>query len=310
MSNMNGGVMKSQRARVGAGYQPPALPFAQLPNPDSVLGRVYTASDVGPAPGIELIAAPGRWRPRGGRQVLAMRTNNPVTVQSLTDQIAETIGPFPGGFVRAGMQLRCALAFFSGGIGTGAKIAQMWIGNSGSVSSAGTFSYLNNTGNNINSNGEMEGRIDVRSDTNAQHYARPGAGPNANGVLALSNGFFHTLSLASNPTVIFSSPWEIAVVLRSAAETAVNISSATWAGGIATFNTSAAHTLAVGDKTVIAGVTPSGYNIPAGAIVLSVPTTTQFTVALAADPGTYTSGGTSSRISNVTSQSYVLELVG
>ena len=59
----------------------------------------------------------------------------------------------------------------------------------------------------------------------------------------------------------------------------MNISSATWAGGIATFNTSAAHTLAVGDKTVTAGVTPSGYNIPAGAIVLSVPTTTQFTVA-------------------------------
>ena len=59
-----------------------------------------------------------------------------------------------------------------------------------------------------------------------------------------------------------------------------------------------------------AGVTPSGYNIPAGAIVLSVPTTTQFTVALAADPGAYTSGGTSSRISNVISQSYVLELVG
>ena len=106
MSNMNGGVMKSQRARVGAGYQPPALPFAQLPNPDSVLGRVYIASDVGPAPGIELIAAPGRWRPRGGRQVLAMRANNPVTVQNLSaDAYAETIGPFPGGLVRAGMQL-------------------------------------------------------------------------------------------------------------------------------------------------------------------------------------------------------------
>ena len=98
--------------------------------------------------------------------------------------------------------------------------------------------------------------------------------------------------------------------MQSAAETAVNISSATWAGGIATFNTAAAHTLAVGDKTVTAGVTPSGYNIPAGAIVLSVPTTTQFTVALAADPGAYTSGGTSSRISNMISQSYVLELVG
>ena len=87
-----------------------------------------------------------------------------------------------------------------------------------------------------------------------------------------------------------------------------HLPSATWAGEIATINTSAAHTLAVGDKTVIASVTPSGYNDTF--IVASVPTTTQFTVAMAADPGTYTSGGTSSRISNMISQSYVLELVG
>jgi len=96
----------------------------------------------------------------------------------------------------------------------------------------------------------------------------------------------------------------------SRAEAAVNISSASWAGGTATVNTSAPHTLAVGDKTVIAGVTPSGWNIPDGAIVLSVPTSTQFTVALAADPGTYTSGGTSSRISNVIVYSTTVRLIG
>ena len=106
----------------------------------------------------------------------------------------------------------------------------------------------------------------------------------------------------------FSTTWSADLFFTSAAETAVNISSATWAGGIATFNTSAAHTLAVGDKTVTAGVTPSGYN--GTFIVASVPTTTQFTVAMAANPGAYTSGGTSSRISNMISQSYVLELVG
>jgi hypothetical protein len=41
-----------------------------------------------------------------------------------------------------------------------------------------------------------------------------------------------------------------------------------------------------------------------------VPTTTQFTVAMPANPGGSGTGGTSSRISNMISQSYVLELVG
>jgi hypothetical protein len=116
--------------------------------------------------------------------------------------------------------------------------------------------------------------------------------------------------ITSTITVDFSQQWWVDILMQSAAETAVNISSATWSGGIATFNTAAEHTLAVGDKTVIASVTPSGWNIPAGASVLSVPTTTSFTVAMAADPGAYTSGGTSSRISNMISQSYVLTLNG
>jgi hypothetical protein len=78
--------------------------------------------------------------------------------------------------------------------------------------------------------------------------------------------------------------------------------------GVATYNTSAVHTLAVGDKTTIAGVSLAGYN--GVVIVTSVPTTTQFTVAMPANPGGSGTGGTSSRISNMISQSYVLELVG
>ena len=35
---MKGGIMNSQRVQAMAGYMPPALPFAQLPNPDSVIG--------------------------------------------------------------------------------------------------------------------------------------------------------------------------------------------------------------------------------------------------------------------------------
>jgi hypothetical protein len=292
MSNMNGGVMKSQRARVGAGYQPPALPFAQLPNPDSVLGRVYTASDVGPAPGIELIAAPGRWRPRGGRQVLAMRSKNPVTVQSLADAVAETIGPFPGGLVRAGMRLEMDTEVSHSGIGTSIRAVQGQI--NGGV---WWHSQANNSGAALG--GRKGASLNVQSNGSEAHprwTSRPDT---------------YTFGvLTSTITVDFSQQWWVDILMQSAAETPVNISSATWAGGIATINTAAAHTLAVGDKTVTAGVTPTGWNIPDGAIVLSVPTSTQFTVALAANPGAYTSGGTSSRISNMISQSYVLELVG
>ena len=93
------------------------------------------------------------------------------------------------------------------------------------------------------------------------------------------------------------------------AETAVNITAASWAAGVATYGATA-HTLAVGDKTVIAGITPSGYNIAAGGIVTVVVDANNFKIAVAADPGAYTSGGTSSRISNMVSQSYVLELIG
>jgi hypothetical protein len=111
------------------------------------------------------------------------------------------------------------------------------------------------------------------------------------------------------PVVNFSADWLIDLFLVSAAETSVNITAASWAAGVATY-TAEAHTLAVGDKTVIAGVTPSGYNIAAGGIVTTVPDANTFTIAMASDPGAYTSGGTSSRISNVISQSYVLELIG
>ena len=232
------------------------------------------------------------WRPVGGRQVLAQRSNNPVTVQSLTQQLAETIGPFPGGLVRAGMRLEMDTEVSHSGIGTANRTVQGQIN--------GEFwwhSQANNSGAALG--GRKGASLNVQSNGSAAH-PRWTSKPDT-----------YTFGvLTSTITVDFSQQWWVDIVMQSAAETAVNISSATWSGGIATFNTAAEHTLAVGDKTVIASVTPSGWNIPAGAIVLSVPTTTQFTVALAADPGTYTSGGTSSRISNMISQSYVLELVG
>lgn len=68
-----------------------------------------------------------------------------------------------------------------------------------------------------------------------------------------------------------------------------SITSATWAGGTATINTTAAHGLTTGDYVEITGVTPAAYNVRGTVTVVDTDT---FTIAIASDPGAYTSGGT------------------
>ncbi len=64
---------------------------------------------------------------------------------------------------------------------------------------------------------------------------------------------------------------------------AETITVATWAAGVATITTSAAHGYVAGDDIVITGVTPAGYN--GSVTVVSVPTTTTLTYNLATNPG-------------------------
>lgn len=290
---MNGGIMESQRQAAAWLSGPPISTFAGLPAPSAAPRAIYRLSDVRNT----LWESNGTiWRPLGGRQVLAQRSVNPVTVQDLAGAVAETIGPFPGGLVRAGMRLEYDLRVNAPGVGGGGVSAYTRIGSGAIRNILSEHGLLTGVDNRYFRGAPM---LDVLSDTNTTH-ASYYAGANA---YAGSN-------YAYLAVVDFSLDWSTDIFLKSVAETAVNITSASWAAGVATFGTSAAHTLAVGDKTVIAGVTPSGYNVAAGAIVLSVPTTTSFTVAIASNPGAYTSGGTSSRISNMISQSYVLELVG
>lgn len=61
------------------------------------------------------------------------------------------------------------------------------------------------------------------------------------------------------------------------------LTAATRVATTATFTTSVAHVLAVGDTVYVSGVTPSGYN--GTWTVATVPTTTTFTATLTADPG-------------------------
>lgn len=289
-----GGKTLLQRLRTAAGMGPPITTFAALPSAGSVPGQLRQLSDVN---NIIVQSLGGIWRPYGGRQVLAMRTTNPVTVQSLSGEVAETIGPFPGGLVRAGMKLEMDIRIATPAVGTAARRINTRIG-TGAVrnnyaASASTADSL------TKNNGRLNHQIDVISDTSAGHIG--GYGGNESFTLSGTQYF---------PTVDFSADWSTDIFMQSCAETAITITGATWSGGVATYTTSANHTLAVGDKTVIAGITPTGYNVAAGAIVLSVPTTTSFTVAIASDPGAYTSGGTSSRISNMILRSFVLSLLG
>lgn len=78
-------------------------------------------------------------------------------------------------------------------------------------------------------------------------------------------------------------------VAASAVGAAVNISAATWSGGVATI-TATAHGIVTGKAVKITSVDPSGYNG-------TYPTATrlsdnQFTVPITGDPGSYVSGGT------------------
>jgi hypothetical protein len=67
------------------------------------------------------------------------------------------------------------------------------------------------------------------------------------------------------------------------------VTGATWVGGVATYTT-ATHGLTAGDYVSITGMTPEGYNVRG--LVIECPLTTTFTVAITADPGTFSAGGT------------------
>ena len=269
--------------------------FSTFPAPSAgITGLVLRANDaVFPAPGIDLVCDGTRWRPVNGSAVLAMRTINPITVQDTAGAVAETLGPFPGGLIRAGHRLQLEAVFGHPGIGLGNRRYRFDIGSA--AVKQGWQSALVTTSSTTYVRWPVAAFLSVLSDTSAAHNA---------GIVNVQS--YTSGSAVHNPTVDFSADWYVDVVLTSADETAKTITGATWAGGVATF-TATAHTLATGDKTTVAGVTPSGYN---GVHIVTVLNANTFTAPIASDPGTYTSGGTSSRISNMVSESYVLEWKG
>ena len=111
-------------------------------------------------------------------------------------------------------------------------------------------------------------------------------------------------SPGDKPTVNFTAPWEISFTGQSCAETAQTGVTAIWSAGVATFGKTA-HGYAVGDKIANTTFDLAGYN--GTLVVASVPTADSWTAAIASDPGGAGSGGTTSRISNVTLVDYYVE---
>jgi hypothetical protein len=281
---------------VGTGF--PLVPFASLPAASTVEGQVRRLTEF---PHVSLIALGGIWRPFGGRQVLAQRRTR-LTYQNLSLGIIETLGPFPGGLIKSGMGLEADALWSAPAVGTGNRRGQIAIANA-PASSGTIYNAINAFDYGVNS---LTGGLRYMSQFNA---ANDTSGPHPTGLIYnISFGADSTFNGIYGLTIDVSQPCYITIVGQSCAETAVNIATATWVGGVATYNTSAVHTLAVGDKTTIAGVDLAGYN--GVVVVASVVDTDTFTVAMASDPGGSGTGGTSSRISNMVSQSYVLELVG
>ena len=282
-----GGKTALQRLRTAAGMGPPIVPFASFPNPLAVPGQVRIPAEL---PRVELIAVGSKWLPRGGRQVLAQRHANPPTVQSLSMQIAEIVGTFPGGLVRAGMRLRMDMLIDHGALTSTARVAAAYINGSRFVQNQdGTNSTLRYF--------PLSGTVLALSDGSGAHPVWP-----------VANSLGYSAGTTENSTIDFSQPFTVDIRLQSASEAASTITNATWSGGFATFTTAGTHQLTANDKTTIAGITPSGWN--GVFIVDSILSPTQLKVPMAADPGAYTSGGTSSRISNVRVASYVFELWG
>jgi hypothetical protein len=181
----------------------------------------------------------------------------------------------------------------------GARVVELRVDAAGGAFGADKrFGYFGGGNVGATTGNRVEAALSVLSDTGAAHT----------GIHENTAGYYtNSTNVRMSPVVDFSAAWAIKIFCQSANETPVNITGATWAAGIVTF-TATNHTLAVGDKTTVAGVTPSAYN---GVYVVStVPNGDTFTATLASNPGTYTSGGTTSRISNVISQSYSLELLG
>ena len=269
----------------------PSAAFASLPTASSVPGQMRIATDLNNA----LLRSDGtNWLPVNGSAVIANAHNVNLTVQSLTEALITSVA-FPAGFVRARSRIRTWMRWALPGVGTAIRLWRQYEGAVGAGVGGGVAQSLS-VAFSANKN-EME-VVNVTTALGVNQATKQSTTSN----IGIHNISTPTIDLA--PIVNFGNAWEIAFAAQSCAETAQTAVTATWAAGVATF-TKTTHGYAVGDKIVNTLFTPSGYN--ATFIVASVPDANSWTAALVADPGGAGSGGSTSRISNVTLVDYYVE---
>ena len=270
---------------------PPASTFASLPAASSAPGQVRAVTDLNNA----LLRSDGtNWNPVNGSAVIANAHNVNLTIQSLTEALITSVA-FPAGFVRAGSRIRTWTRWAVPGAGTASRIARQRMGASGGGLANGLAHEL------VTATSVVIGQLELLNTLTA-------LGVNtATRQSTVSFVGLHAASVNAGsyvPTVNFGNAWEIAFTGQSCAETAQTAVTATWAAGVATF-AKVGHGYAVGDKIVNTLFDLGGYN--ATFIVASVPTADSWTAALVADPGGAGSGGSTSRVSNVTLVDYYVE---
>lgn len=113
--------------------------------------------------------------------------------------------------------------------------------------------------------------------------------------ISLSGHNFYILGLTNNTLVFDFISGEWAVWTRLLAGTTATITAASWANGLVTA-TATAHGISDGDYVQITNASPSGYN---GNYVVNVIDANTITYAVAVTPGTYVSGGTVQKYTEV-----------
>ena len=291
MSGMNGGIMESQQAQAAAGYAPPALPFASFPPAASVPGQVRRALDLNNA---YLVSDGTYWNPLNGQAVIANSHNTNLTIQSLSEALITAVA-FPAGFVRAGSRIRTWSRWSVPAVGTELRWNRLYMGAVGSGIKVSQQAYQ--LAHNLSSLVVQASLLNISTVISTNSPVRNNA--------ISSPGLYISTNLDSNaPVVNFGAPWEISFSGTSCAETSKTAVTATWAAGVATF-AKTGHGYATGDKVVNTLFDLGGYN--GTLIVTGAPSTDTWTAAIAADPGGAGTGGSTSRISNVTLVDYLIE---
>lgn len=93
---------------------------------------------------------------------------------------------------------------------------------------------------------------------------------------------------AFNPANVIVDPDQLSATIKTS--DAVNVTTASWAGGVVTMDVSSTVGFLSGNSITVAGVTPSGYNVVG--VTVTVVDGNTITYPLVSDPGAYTSGGT------------------